>query len=295
MGSFSISGVGVALITPFLNDGSIDFDSLGSLIDFNIDNGVDYLVVLGTTGESATLSLKERKKIFSFANKHNNGRVPLVYGIGGNCTQEVVEAVLDADLKGVSAILTVVPYYNKPSQNGIFAHYKAVAEVSPVPIILYNVPSRTGVNMTAETTLRLAYEVPNIVGIKEASGDLNQIAQILKGRPANFEVVSGDDNQALPIIAQGGNGVISVAANAFPEPFCAMIDASLAGNFSKARIYFYKLFEVTNALFAEGNPAGVKAALAHKKIVENNLRLPLVPVSEQLQQRIKQLILDNDL
>ena len=284
------TGTGVAIVTPFRNDGSIDFKSLGKLVEHVIKGGVNYLVVLGTTGESVTLSKDEKKAVLCFVTDTVNCRIPVVVGIGGNNTQEILDSINHNDLSGVDAILSVAPYYNKPSQQGLFMHFKAIAEISPLPVILYNVPGRTGSNLTADTTVKLAKELKNIVAIKEASGNLLQVMAIIKNRPKNFLVISGDDALALPIVSLGGSGVISVIANACPKTFSDMINHALKGDYQKAAALHYKLYDLMNALFEEGNPSGVKAALEILKITQNNLRLPLVPVSEGLHKKIEGLL-----
>ena len=290
MRTHKFSGVGVALVTPFNEDLSIDYLSLGRLIDYVREGGVDYIVVLGTTGESVTLTDKERGEVLRFCVERAAGALPIVYGHGGNCTCSVKEGIGRIDLSGVDAILSVSPYYNKPSQEGIFRHFAQVAESSPVPVIIYNVPGRTGSNISADTTLRLARSFDNIVAIKEASGNLAQAAHIIAERPDGFAVISGDDNLTVPMISQGGDGTISVAANAFPATFCTMTHAALKGDYAVARAAFYRLLEATEQLFVDGNPSGVKAALACKGIVKNILRLPLVPASEATQAKIASLI-----
>jgi 4-hydroxy-tetrahydrodipicolinate synthase len=272
-------GLGVAMVTPFNQDNEIDFDATKRLIEYLIQGGVNYLVVLGTTGESVTLSDKEKKTLVKFVTKQNNKRVPIVVGVGGNDTKHVIESIDNYDYDDIDAILSVTPYYNKPSQKGLELHFKEIASKSPVPVILYNVPGRTGVNMTAETTLKLA-QVPNIIAVKEASGNLNQISYILRDRPEGFLAISGDDGLTLAQLAMGMDGVISVLGNAFPKPFSEMINLCFKGNFEEARKIHYKLIEITDALFAEGSPSGVKAALNIQGIIENRLRLPLAPISE---------------
>ncbi len=282
-----LRGVGVALVTPFNTVGDIDFPALERLIEYNIAGGIDYLVVLGTTGESATMTATEKAEVLRFVIRKNQGRKPIVYGVGGNNTAEVLRNIATLDTEGIDALLSVSPYYNKPSQNGIYAHYKAIAEASPLPVILYNVPGRTGSNISAATTLRLAHDFSNIIGIKEASGNLFQSAYILRDRPENFLVISGEDNLATSIIGLGGDGVISVAAGAFPKTFCDMIHAALDNKPEIARVHYMKLLEATDALFEDGNPAGVKAALHCKGLIENKLRLPLVPVCEKVYAKIQ--------
>ena len=286
----NIQGTGVALVTPFNRKKEIDFDALGRVIDYVIAGGADYLVALGTTAETPTLTPNERDEVARYIREKNAKRLPLVLGIGGNSTAEVMKAIDRCDLDDVLAILTVTPYYNRPSQEGLYQHYKAVAEASPKPIILYNVPSRTGVNLTAETTLRLAHDIENIVAVKEASGSVAQMSYILRDKPEGFMVISGDDNMALPLIALGGDGVISVAANAFPEQVCRMVKLCLAGDFVSASQIQLHLLECIETLFCEGNPVGIKAAMALKGLAENELRLPLVPCTEGLCERLKNLI-----
>jgi 4-hydroxy-tetrahydrodipicolinate synthase len=281
-----LQGTGVALITPFKTNTEVDYDALGKLIDFDIDNGMEYLVSLGTTGETPTLTAKEKLDIVNFTYEKVNGRVPVVIGIGGNSTNEVIENLKSFPLDNAIAVLSASPYYNKPSQEGIYQHYKALAAVSPKPIILYNVPGRTGSNMTAETTLRLAKE-KNIEGMKEASGNMVQCMHILRDRPNDFLVVSGDDHVAMPLIACGMDGVISVAANCFPKDFSEMIRQSLKGDFTAARPLHYKCLEGNDLLFAENNPAGVKAFLYELGIIENTVRLPVVPLSNGIHQKVK--------
>ncbi len=281
-----LQGTGVALVTPFKTTTEVDYDALGKLIDFDIDNGVEYLVSLGTTGETPTLTAKEKLAIVNFTYEKVNGRVPVVIGIGGNSTQEVIENLKSFPLDKAIAVLSASPYYNKPSQQGIYQHYKALGAASPKPIILYNVPGRTGSNMTAETTLHLAKE-KNIEGMKEASGNMVQCMHILRDRPKDFLVVSGDDHVAMPLIACGMDGVISVAANCFPKDFSEMIRQSLKGDFAAARPLHYKCLEGNDLLFAENNPAGVKAFLYELGIIENIVRLPVVPLSDSIHQKVK--------
>ncbi len=290
MKNHKFGGVGVALVTPFCEDMSVDYVSLGGLIEYVVKGGVDYLVVLGTTGESVTLTEAERAAVLRFCVERAAGRLPIVYGHGGNCTASVTEGLSKVDFTGVDAVLSVAPYYNKPSQEGIFRHFAQVAEKSPVPVIIYNVPGRTGSNINSDTTLRLARSFCNITAIKEASGNLAQAAHIIAGAPDGFAVISGDDNLTVPMIAHGGAGTISVAANAFPAAFCTMTHAALNGDYVTARGAFYRLLEATEQLFADGNPAGIKAALARKGIIKNILRLPLVPASEATQERLASLI-----
>jgi 4-hydroxy-tetrahydrodipicolinate synthase len=280
-----LKGTGVAIVTPFHADGNIDFNALEKLTEHLIAGGVDYLVVLGTTGESVTLSKGEKIAVVNHLTDIVNGRVPVVLGLGGNNTQEILSAFNDFDFSGIEAILSVSPYYNKPSQEGIFRHYQMIAGASPVPIILYNVPGRTNSNMTPETTLRLA-EIPNIIGIKEASGNLEQMMHIINNRPKDFLVISGDDALTLPLIACGGDGVISVVANAFPKEYSQMVKFALQGDFKAAQENHYKLLNVTGMLFAEGNPSGIKSALKSMGIMQDHVRLPLANVSAGLDEKI---------
>lgn len=289
-----LKGLGVALVTPFTDSGEVDYAALDRLVDYVIDGGVDYLVVMGTTGETPTLTLPERVAVLRAVKARNAGRLPLVVGVGGNDTARVVELIDQTNLDGVDAILSVTPFYNKPSQRGLFEHYKYIAERSPRPIILYNVPGRTGVNMEAATTLRIARECPNVVAVKEASGNIVQIKEIIANAPDGFLTISGDDSLALPIMQAGGVGVISVAANAFPRYFADIIGEQVKGGSRANDDKFEKIRPVVKMLFAEGNPSGVKAALAAKGIVGNNLRLPLVSVSEELYGAIAQSINEGD-
>lgn len=281
----NFKGTGTALVTPFHADGSIDFAGLKKLVRLNMDGGVNFLVVQGTTGESPTLSQDEKTKILHTVAEENNGQLPIVYGLGGNNTLDVVEKLKKVDKSIVSGILSVSPYYNKPIQNGIVAHYKMVADATDLPIILYNVPGRTGSNVLAETTLELA-EISNIVAMKEASGNMEQIMEIIQHKPAGFDVLSGDDALTVPMISVGAAGVISVVSNALPEKFCAMVNDALKGDFTAASALHYDLFQITKLFFAEGNPGGVKEALAYRQICENHMRMPLVNVSEGLRNSI---------
>lgn len=274
-------GLGVALVTPFQQNGNVDYKGFEKLINHTIKGGVDYLVVQGTTGESATLSAQEKQAVLDFAVETIKERVPVVYGHGGNNTKALIEGFKTLNLKGVSAILSVSPYYNKPSQEGIYQHYKALNEASPLPIILYNVPGRTGSNMLPETTLRIAADCNNVIGIKEASGNLDQMGQIIKNRPEGFLVISGDDNLVLPQIAIGADGVISVIANALPKRFSTLVKSALAGDLKTAREFHNLLMDIIPLLFVEGNPAGVKAVLKALGICGDTVRLPLVNVSQK--------------
>ncbi|MGB4291655.1 MAG: 4-hydroxy-tetrahydrodipicolinate synthase [Bacteroidales bacterium] len=280
-------GTGVAIITPFKNDSSIDFSSLEKVINYVINGGVNYIVLMGTTGESSTLTKDEKKALISFTLDTINKRVPLVVGIGGNNTQEIITQLKTTALKSVDGILSVAPYYNKPTQKGLYEHFKAIATCSPVPVIIYNIPGRTGCNISAETCLQLAHEFDTIVGVKEASGNLDQIMKIIKGKPENFQVVSGDDLLTLPIIAAGGTGVISVIANAYPAEWSEMVNQCLKSNFKAAREIMFRFTEIIELLFADGNPAGIKAAMSILNLCQNTLRLPLVPVSQQVHARLK--------
>ena len=283
-------GTGVALVTPFNSDNTTDYKALEKLIDHVIDGGVNYLVALGTTAETPTLTSEEKKEVLAFIIKACNNRVPVVCGIGGNNTAEVIAQLKEYDLSGVSGILTVVPYYNKPTQEGLYQHFKAIASATDKPIILYNVPGRTVTNMLAGTTLRLAKEFKHIVAVKEASGNLAQCMELVQGKPDHFAVLSGDDDLVLPQIAIGMEGVISVAANCFTKQFTSMVNSALEGDFVRGRAIHYKLLGGIHHLFAEGNPAGVKYVLETMGIVSNNLRLPLVPVSDGLKTRIKEYL-----
>lgn len=282
-----LKGTGVAIVTPFTDDDAIDYKALGNLIDFLITNGVNYIVTQGTTGETPTLNKQEKLDLLEFTYEKVNNRVPVVVGIGGNNTKEVCSMLQTFPLEKATAILSASPYYNKPSQEGIFQHYTQIAAAAPKPVILYNVPGRTGRNMEPATTIKLAHEVPNIAGIKEAANSIPQCMQLLRDRPADFLIVSGDDDLVLSELAGGMDGVISVAANCFPKQFSNMVNAGLAGDFATANQLNFPLMEAYNLLFAENNPAGVKAFLYEMGLIKNNLRLPIVPVSSALQQKIK--------
>lgn len=273
-------GSGVALVTPFCKDMSVDFVALERLVEHVISGGISYLVVMGTTAENATLTKKEKQDILSFVVAKNGGRLPIIFGIGGNNTLAVVEDMKEFDLTGVDAILSVVPYYNKPNQRGLYEHFAYIAKHSPLPIVLYNVPGRTGVCMSAETTLKLAHEFKNIVAIKEASGNLNLVSYILKDKPTDFLVISGDDNLTVPMMSLGGVGVISVSANAVPHDVAQCVNECLKGDYVAARETLGRLLEFQDLIFAEGNPTGVKAAMTIRGLLENNLRLPLVSSSD---------------
>ncbi len=283
-----LHGAGVALVTPFNSDESVDFEALGQLIDLQINEGMDYLVSLGTTGEIATLTNDERKRIWDFTVKRVNGRLPLVAGIGGNNTAEIVEQIKNFDSTGFCAILSVSPYYNKPTQEGIYQHYKAVAAASPLPIILYNVPGRTGSNISAQTTLRLANDFFNIVAIKEASGNFAQFSEILRDKPKDFLLISGDDPVTLPMMALGAAGIISVIGNALPKKVATLTKLCAEGNYIDARSIHQELLDITELCFIEGNPAGVKYILQELGIGKDILRLPLVRISTNTQAAIKE-------
>ncbi|NQU35363.1 MAG: 4-hydroxy-tetrahydrodipicolinate synthase [Bacteroidetes bacterium] len=285
-----ITGTGVAIVTPFLFSGEVDFGSLTKLLDNIIINGVDFIVGLGTTSEAVTLSFDEKKEVMKHVIKVVNNRIPVVIGIGGNNTYAVTDEIKNTDFNGISAILSVAPYYNKPNQRGIYEHFKAIAEVCPVPIILYNVPGRTSSNISAETVVKLAEDFKNIVAVKEASGDLSQVMNIIKHMPDGFSVLSGDDALTLPMIALGAEGVISVVANAFPKEFSQLVNYSLIGDIEDSRVLHYRLIEIIDLLFVDGNPAGVKAALEINGLMGNNLRLPMVPVTHDIYLRLAHAI-----
>jgi 4-hydroxy-tetrahydrodipicolinate synthase len=285
-----LTGTGVAIITPFKKNKEVDYNALENLIEFLIKNNIEYIVTLGTTGETPTLSKKEKQEIVQFTAEKINGRLPLVIGIGGNNTSAIIDSFGDFSFDKITAILSSSPSYNKPSQEGIFQHYKAISDTSPLPVILYNVPGRTSSNISAETTLRLANECEKIQGIKEASGNMVQCMHILKNKPDGFLFVSGDDHISLPLIACGAVGVISVAANCFPKDFSDMIRFALQNDFAKAQKLHYKLLEGYDLLFVENNPAGVKAFLYELKLIENELRLPLVPLSAAFHQKVKDFL-----
>ena len=282
--------MGVALITPFKQDKSIDFPALARLVEYIIQNKADYLVVLGTTAETPTLSEEEKDEVRRFVAERVRGRIPMVLGVGGNSTKGVVDYLNSHDLHDFTAILSVVPYYNKPSQEGIYQHYKAIAQASTLPIILYNVPGRTGVNMTAQTTLRLAREFENIIGIREAAGNITQMYDIIKNKPEDFMVISGDDGITFPLITLGAVGVISVIGNAFPKEFSKMVRLALEGDFQRALLIHHRFTELFSLLFVDGNPAGVKCLLNAKGMIENELRLPLVPTKITTYEKIREVL-----
>lgn len=279
-------GTGVALVTPFKADGSVDFDGLRNLINYMVDGKVEYLVSLGTTGEASTLNKDEKKKIWEFTAEVNNGRLPLVAGIGGNDTYATAKSIKEFNIAGYEAILSASPYYNKPTQEGIYQHYKYLSESSDLPLFLYNVPGRTASNMTSDTTCRLASDFKNIIGMKEASGNFDQFNQIMRDKPKEFLLISGDDPVALPMISIGAVGVISVIGNALPRQLSDMIRLCLQGDYAAALPLHLELIEFTRLMFAEGNPAGAKAALKHFGVCEDHLRLPLVKVSDALREQI---------
>ncbi len=283
-------GTGVALITPFKKDFSVDVDALQRIVEYNISGGVDYLVVLGTTAEAATLTFEEKELVKSTVISVNNNRVPLVLGVGGNNTAEVISQLNEENLKGFDAILSVSPYYNKPTQEGIYQHFKCIAEKSPLPVILYNVPGRTSSNMLPKTVVRLANEFDNIIGIKEAAGDLVQAMQLIKETPKDFLVISGDDIITLPMVLAGGAGVISVIAEGFPKPFSTLVNLALERKVDEAYAIQYQMMEIIDMIFEQGNPAGIKEVFKHLQLCENTLRLPLVPVNEELSIRIKNFV-----
>lgn len=283
-------GTGVAIVTPFKNDSSIDFAALGRVVNHVINGGVNYIVVMGTTGESATITKDEKKAVISYVAEVTDNRIPLIIGIGGNNTQEVINCIRHSNLTGIDGILSVAPYYNKPNQRGLFQHFKAIANGSPLPVILYNVPGRTCSNISSDTCIELAHECENIVAIKEASGDISQIMRIIKGKPDNFSVISGDDMMTIPIIASGGSGVISVLANAFPAATSELVTNALKNNYKSAREIQLRYLEIIELLFIDGNPAGVKAMLNIMNLCLNNLRLPLVQVNRSILTRIQKAI-----
>jgi 4-hydroxy-tetrahydrodipicolinate synthase len=287
MSAIHLEGMGVALVTPFRKDKAVDFEALDRLLDFHLENGTDYIVALGTTAETPTLSESEKSEIVSAVVRKIGGRMPIVMGVGGNNTAGVVQQLKTLNFDGVDAILSVTPYYNKPTQEGLFQHYRAISGASPRPVILYNVPGRTGVNLTAETTLRIARECKNVVAIKEASGNLDQIRAIITGAPEGFKVISGDDATTIDIVESGGIGVISVFGNAYPKQMSDLVHDALKGKIDEARkrmkTHFDELFRL---MFVDGNPAGVKCVLHEMGLIENELRLPLVPVTENTRKLI---------
>lgn len=283
-------GTGVALVTPFMENGAVDFASLARIIDNLINNGIDYIVVLGTTAETPTLTTDERKAVARFVRDRVAGRCGLVIGVGGNCTSDVVATLKKWDLSGYNAILSVNPYYNKPNQEGLYQHFKAIAEASPLPIMLYNIPGRTGVNMTPETIARIAADCNNVIGVKEASGDLAQMERVKAATPSDFLLISGDDGLTVEVIKRGGVGVISVLANAYPAETAEVVKLALNGNIAEAEQKLAALDAIVSSLFEEGNPVGIKTALYLKGVCTNTMRLPLVPGSATLQDKMKNLI-----
>jgi len=290
MGRINLKGMGIALVTPFRDDESVDYNALMRLLDYQLQNGADYLVVLGTTSEAPALSVEEQSEIVKSVVGHVKGQIPVMLGVGGNNTKAVVDKLKKGDYFGIDAILSVVPYYNKPTQEGIYQHFKAVAAATELPVVLYNVPSRTGVNMTAETTLRIARDSENVVAIKEASGNIVQIDDIIKNKPRDFEVISGDDGITFPLITMGAAGVISVLGNAFPKEISRMVHLALTGDFANALTIHHSFTELIELLFVDGSPSGIKSLLSMMGYVENKLRLPLVPARVTTYERIKNIL-----
>lgn len=290
MGRINLQGMGVALITPFKTNCDVDFQALMRLVDYQLQNGTDYLVVLGTTAETPTLTSDEQKEITQAVVERGNGKIPVVLGVGGNNTRAVVERLENDNFSGIDAILSVVPYYNKPSQEGIYRHYRQIADSTSLPVVLYNVPGRTGVNMSAETTLRLACDCENVAGIKEASGNMTQIGTIIKNKPIDFQVISGDDGITFPLITFGAVGVISVIGNAFPKEFSRMVRLALSGDYANALHIHHNFTELFELLFVDGNPAGVKSILNMMGYIENSLRLPLIPTRITTYEKIKSIL-----
>ncbi len=287
-------GTGVALVTPFKKDSSIDFTALSKLVEFNIANGVDYLVINGTTGESVTVSKEERQRIVDVIVSVNKGRVPLVLGLGGNNTSAVIAEILSSDLTHIDAVLSVAPYYSKPTQEGFYQHFKAIALASPKPIILYNVPGRTSKNMDSQTTLRLASDFNNIIAVKEAGNNVQQYLELIKNKPKDFLIISGDDDLALNVVLAGASGVISVIGQAFPKEFSTLIRLGLQGKNKEAYKLHYKLMDIISMIFSENNPSGIKAVLQCLGITSNEVRLPLVKASEKLQKEITNFVTNLD-
>ena len=285
-----LRGLGIALITPFTPDGEVDYKALVRLVEYQIDNGADFLCILATTGETPCLSKEEKVKIKNLVVEVNKGRLPILMGCGGNNTKAVIEEIQATDWSGISGILSVCPYYNKPSQEGLYQHFKAIANASPLPVVLYNVPGRTGVNMTSETTVRLANDCENIVAVKEASGNLEQVDEIIKNKPDGFDVISGDDALTFSMVASGAAGVISVIGNALPKEFSRMIRLEFNGEYEAARNIHHKFTELYKLLFVDGNPAGVKALLHEMGFIDNVLRLPLVPTRITTVQKMSEIL-----
>ncbi|NOY36679.1 MAG: 4-hydroxy-tetrahydrodipicolinate synthase [Chlorobi bacterium] len=281
-------GLGVAIVTPFRKDSSIDFKALGRLIEHQVTGGVNYIVALGTTGEAVTLSADEKEAVVRFITEQVAGCVPVIVGIGGNNTHQIIRQIRVFPFKGISGILSVAPYYNKPTQEGLYRHYESIAAASPVPVILYNVPGRTGVNISADTIIRLAKNIDNIIAVKEASGNMAQIMTIARDKPEDFLMISGDDALTIPMMACGGAGVISVAANAWPADFSRLVTAASTGDYGKAMKIHFRYMHLIELLFADGNPGGIKAALAEMGLIENYLRLPLVSVRKKVQMQIRE-------
>ena len=290
MASLDLHGMGVALITPFKENDDVDYEAIIRMVDHLVENGTDYIVALGTTAETTSLSDDEKKEVTRIIVERVNRRIPIVLGIGGNCTRSILSNIDNIDYKGIDALLSVVPYYNKPSQEGIYQHFKMITKAAPRPIVLYNVPSRTGTNMTAETTLRLAHEFSSIIAIKEASGVFAQMDDIIKNKPSEFQVISGDDGITFPLIALGAVGVISVIGNAFPKEFSRMVRLALGGDYQNARIIHSRFAELFELLFVDGNPAGVKSMLNMMGFIENKLRLPLVPTRITTFEKIRNVL-----
>ena len=288
MADFSLRGMGVALITPFKADKTIDFDALERLLDFHIKAGTDFLVVLGTTAETATLSSVEQNEVVRFVIAHVKGKLPIIVGMGGNNTNELIKRLRSFNFDGVHSILSVTPYYTRPTQEGLYQHFKAISEASSLPIVLYNVPSRTGVNMCAETTLRIARNCTNVIGIKEAHPDIEQVKEIIDGSPDRFSVLSGDDPMTMDLIQAGGKGVISVLGNAFPKEFSAIVNSALNGDFDTAQEAYQQVSRCGELLFIDGNPAGVKCVLYIMGYIKNELRLPLMPATSETEMALRQ-------
>ena len=295
MAQNKFKGLGIALVTPFKANGDIDYEALTRLVEYQLQNGVDFLCIMGTTAETPCLSADEKRKLKELLVERVAGRVPLLMGCGGNNTAAVVAELKANDWSGIDGVLSVCPYYNKPSQEGLYQHFKAVAEASPIPVVLYNVPGRTGVNMSAETTLRLARDFENIVAIKEASGNITQMDDIIKNKPDNFDVISGDDGITFPLITLGAVGVISVIGNALPAEFSRMVRMALNGDYEQARVIHHKFTELFKLLFVDGNPAGVKAMLHAMGMIENQLRLPLVPTRLTTMEKITAILKELDI
>lgn len=286
MQSELFNGTGVALITPFDDSGNIDYTSLQNLLDYIIDGGINFIAMQGTTGEPSTLTPQERQQLRKFVVEYVNNRVPIMYGIGGNNTAAIIDEIKNTDLKGIDAILSISPFYTKPNQRGIYEHFKAIATASPLPIVIYNVPGRTSRNVDAQTVVQLAKDCPNIIAVKEASGNMAQIMNIINTKPDSLSLISGDDSLTLPMYALGATGVISVIANVLPKEFSTMVNLCAKGDFKAASKIHFKLLNLMNALFEDGSPAGAKAALAHLGIMKENLRLPLVPVCDSVREKI---------